>query len=234
VGRVLDALDSRTALLLVSDHGFTDFGTCFDLNAWLVEEGLMKLTADPAGLEEDETALYRLVDWSRTVAYGCGFSSLYLNLKGREGNGVVDPSEKADLAAKIAERIAAYRDPATGERPVARIDRREDIYSGPQLEEAPDMVIGTRPGYRMGWRTPIGGVGPTVLSPNHRHWDGDHILAPDYVPGTILSNAPLKVERATVLNVAPTVLSLLGLPASEDMDGAALELTEAPEGSRQA
>jgi len=219
LGELLGAVDSRTALIVVSDHGFTSFHTCFDLNAWLAAEGFMKLVCDPKEVGQDERSLYKLVDWSQTVAYGCGFSSLYFNLKGREGKGIVGPAATDGLARKIAERMKAYRDPKTGARPISRLSRREEIYKGPELGDAPDMVLDTCPGYRMSWETPVGGIADDILSPNEKHWSGDHIVNPASVPGTILSNLPLELSGAEVEDIAPTVLALLGLEPPADCDG---------------
>jgi len=225
LGQLLDRLDARTALLVFSDHGFTSFDVSFDLNAWLVSEGLMVLTGDPASKKDDEAALYKLVDWSRTKAYGCGFSSIYLNLKGREGEGIVEAAEAAGLTEQIARRLAAYRDPQTGRQPVPRVYQAKDIYSGSAMDEAPELVIGCSPGYRMSWQTAVGGVRADILQPNDRHWSGDHIVDPSYVPATILSNVPLDLQGATVFDVAPTVMSLLGLPPLADCDGHQLRFT---------
>jgi len=222
MGEVLDSLDGKTALILVSDHGFTSFDTCFDLNAWLVSEGLMTLTADPRDKTDDEKALYKFVDWSRTKAYGCGFSSVYLNLKGRESKGIVDADEVPALAQKLAERLTTYKDPRTGRHPVYRVHGRDDIYRGGEIADAPDLVVGFNPSYRMGWQTAIGGVAAEVLSPNEKHWCGDHIVDPSFVPGTILSNVGLQLSEATVLDVAPTILALLGLPQNEGVEGKSL------------
>ncbi|MHC4479696.1 MAG: alkaline phosphatase family protein [Planctomycetota bacterium] len=222
LGQLLDAMEPGTALVLISDHGFTSYHTSLDLNAWLVSEGLMTLREEPEGKTEDETALYKLVDWSKTLAYGCGFSSLYFNLEGREGNGIVKPGQRDELARRIADLMASLQDPKTGRRPVARISRREDIYGGPHLAEAPDMVLGTSPGYRMSWQTAVGGVGPDVLSPNRKHWSGDHIVEPSSVPGAILTNAPLNVAEAGAEDIAPTMLALLGLEVPEECDGRSL------------
>jgi predicted AlkP superfamily phosphohydrolase/phosphomutase len=222
LGELLGAMDGGTALVTVSDHGFASYDVNFDLNAWLVEEGLMTLTQDPADVPEEDTGLYRLVDWSQTVAYGCGFSSLYFNLRGRENNGGVLPSEADGIAARIAERMPAYTDPSTGLNPVVRVDRARDLYSGAALPDGPDMVVSTRPGYRIGWHTAVGGVCATVLSPNEKHWSGDHIVDPAAVSGTIMSNAPLNVAQASVLDIAPSALAILGVPIPEEMDGTSL------------
>jgi len=224
IGEILDSLDASTALLVISDHGFTGFDVGFDLNAWLVSEGLMTLTADPRKATGDQTALYKYVDWSRTRAYGCGFTGLYFNLKGREGKGIVDAREVPDLARNIAERLGAFKDPRTGSHPVHRISGRDDVYSGDEIADAPDLVLGFTPGYRSGWHTPIGGVAGEIFAPNEKHWGGDHIVDPSFVPGTILTNLPLDVTDATVLDVAPTVCTLLGMPPNEGVEGKTLTI----------
>ena len=132
------------------------------------------------------------------------------------------PSEADSLAGEIAERIERYTEPATGLRPVLVAARSRDIYSGPQLAQAPELIIGTRPGYRMSWQTAIGGLAEDVLSPNEKRWSGDHIVYPKFVPGTIMSNLKLDVGKAKVQDIAPTVLNLLGVKAPEPLDGQAL------------
>jgi hypothetical protein len=90
------------------------------------------------------------------------------------------------------------------------------------MDQAPEMVLSTGPGYRMGWQTAVGGVAPDVLSPNVKHWSGDHIVRPASVPGTIMSNVPLALDGASAHDLAPTVLAMLGLPAPAEGDGASL------------
>jgi predicted AlkP superfamily phosphohydrolase/phosphomutase len=221
LGEVLDSVDDSTALILLSDHGFTNYDTNVDLNAWLVSEGLMTLKSKPTKFDDDNTAIFRLVDWSRTKAYALGFSSIYLNLRGREGKGVVAADEADELSKKISERLAAYRDPS-GKAPIAASYDRRDIYSGFDNEVAPDIVVGFSPGYCMARTTAIGGVNPEVLSANERHWCGDHIVDPSTVPGTIMSNVPVDMSRATACDVAPTVLKLLGVGSPEECEGQSL------------
>ena len=226
VGELLGQMRDRTALIAFSDHGFTSFDTAFDLNGWLVTEGFMTLTEDPARKEDAERAFYNLVDWPRTTAYGCGFSSVYFNLKEREGNGIVASPETETLGREIAARLADYKDPATGQKPIHRVYTRGEIYHGGELAEAPDLVVGFRPGYRMNWQTAIGGVSSEILSPNDKRWSGDHIVDPSFVPGTILTNVPLDLTGAAAADIAPTALALLGVPHSADTDGRPLELKE--------
>ncbi len=226
VGELLGKVRDRTALMVFSDHGFTSFDIAFDLNNWLVAEGFMTLTDDPARKKDAERTLYNLVDWSRTTAYGCGFSSVYLNLKDREGHGIVAPSEAEALGKEIAARLADYLDPGTGRKPVHRVYSRGDIYHGGELADAPDLVVGFRPGYGMNWQTAIGGVSSEILSPNDKQWSGGHIVDPSFVPGTILTNLPLDLTGATVADIAPTALTLLGVPPDPESDGRPLELKE--------
>ena len=185
-----------------------------------------RLPEPRAGKTEDEAALYRLVDWSRTVAYGCGFSSLYINLRGREGNGVVDPSKQSETIEEIAARLEAYRDPQTGTQPVRVAYRGHQIHNGPHRSEGPDLIPGMAPGYRMGWQTAVGGLSVDVVTRNERHWCGDHIVDPAVVPGAILSNVPSRLADATVTNVAPTILGLAGLVADRVGESPPLELAE--------
>ena len=119
------------------------------------------------------------------------------------------------MALRIAEGLAAFRDPETGRRPVSRVYRAQDIYAGPHRGEGPDLVVACDRGYRVGNQTAVGGVGSRVVEPNLKQWSGDHIVAPSVVPAVIMANVPLQLEGATAYDVAPTAMSLLGLSMPE-------------------
>ena len=76
IGEVLSKIDSDTALMIVSDHGFTSFERCFNANSWLVENGYMTLKSKPTS--EDTGELFSLVDWEKTKAYSVGFGGIYI------------------------------------------------------------------------------------------------------------------------------------------------------------
>ena len=87
VGQVLAKMDEQTALIVLSDHGFNSFRRAAHVNRWLIENGYMSLKG---GDGKEGREIFQDVDWPRTRAYSLGFASLYLNLKGREGEGCVE------------------------------------------------------------------------------------------------------------------------------------------------
>ena len=99
VGKVLPAVDDETLLLICSDHGFAQFGRQFHLNTWLRDNGW--LTLKPGAEKKAETSVFD-IDWSRTAAYGMGFNGLYLNLKNREAQGIVEPESGAEADGPAA------------------------------------------------------------------------------------------------------------------------------------
>jgi len=212
VGRALDACDERTALLVCSDHGFCGFRRAVHLNSWLIGHGLMVLKDG-----DRNASLLRGVDWSATRAYALGFSSIYLNRKGREGRGIVTEADAPALAADVARKLGGLTDGASGVPAVERVYRREEIYAGERFAEAPDLVVGFRPGYRASWQTAVGGYPDGVIEDNLESWCGDHLVDPSHVPGILfLGGAGVSPATApaqpSVADVAPTVLRLLGLP----------------------
>ncbi|MEW6753125.1 MAG: alkaline phosphatase family protein, partial [Candidatus Latescibacterota bacterium] len=215
VGRVRRRLDEQSALIVLSDHGFTGFRRTLDLNAWLRERGYLAVTAD-AGAD-----MLEAVDWSRARAYAVGFGGIYLNLRGREARGVVAPGEEATaLARQIAAELLEVRDGHA--RPVSHVFRAAEVYRGPYAHEAPDLVVGLQPGYRVAWRTLTGGVGPCVFEDNPRPWSGDHSVDPAQVPGVLFCDRALAARQPHITDVAPTILDLLGVPVPPYMDGRSL------------
>jgi predicted AlkP superfamily phosphohydrolase/phosphomutase len=103
---------------------------------------------------------------------------------------------------------------------VRRLYRREELYSGPYFDEAPDLVVGFERGYRVSWQTSLGGIPPEVLEPNERRWSADHCsVDPAHVPGVLFSSRPLESADARIIDLAPTVLRKLGISAPPEMDG---------------
>ena len=209
VGELLRTVDKNTLLLVLSDHGFNSFRKSVHINSWLTQRGLMVLKNPPSDAEGDP--LFKNVDWGKTRAYALGFSSVYLNLEGREGKGVVNSRDAAGLKRKIALDLVELKDPNTGEKVIEQVYDGSKIYDGKYAEESPDLVIGFRPGYRASWQTAIGGVPAPLFSDNLKKWSGDHLIDPSYVPGVFFSNRRISRSNPTVLDIAPTVLDYLGI-----------------------
>lgn len=220
LGQVLDHVDKDTALMVFSDHGFTSFRCAVHVNRWLVQNGFMKL--EPG--HKEGGALFEHVDWENTRAYSVGFGSIYLNLKGREGRGIVSPGDEARrLKEGIRDRLLQIWDPKTGERILREVYFGEEIYRGPYAENAPDLVVGFRPGYRASWQTAIGETPPQeVLEDNLKKWSGDHLVDPYYVPGILLTNFRVQDPHPHLIDIAPTILKCFDISKPGEMEGNAL------------
>ena len=174
----------RTRLLIVSDHGFTRFDYKVNLNRWLIQNNylVVKDGSDP-GLGS--------VDWQKSKAYAVGLNSLYLNIQGREGQGCVTPDEIEPLRQKLYDELTVWKGPDN--RPVFQhVYFREEVFHGPYIPMAPDLVMGYASGYRASAETGLGKWKSEALTANNDHWHADHCIDPEVVPGVIFSNFDLK------------------------------------------
>jgi len=221
VGRALARADDATLFVVLSDHGFGSFQRGVHVNRWLLDHGLL---AVKPGLEPGEPAgdLLAGIDWGRTKAYAIGLGSVYLNIEGREGEGVVKPAEARELAVEIAARLRGLEDPHRGEVAVRDVKTREEIWHGPYAEDSPDLVVLFADGYRVSWGTALGAVPEGWFEDNVRKWGGDHIVDPPLVPGVLFMNRAFNGKAPHLLDLAPTVLDALGVPKGERMEGKSL------------
>ena len=213
LGIVMKNMDHDTTLIVLSDHGFAPFYRAFNLNTWLKEEGYATLTDDTEG------EFFQNVDWKGTKAYGVGFNGLYLNLKERELQGVVEPWEKKKLLDEISEKLLKVRDPENGEQVVSKVYRASEIYEGSYVKEAPDLVVGYNRGYRASWETVLGSFPKEILRDNLVKWSGDHLMEAELVPGILLSNKKIASENPALYDMAPTILAVFGIPKQKGMIG---------------
>jgi predicted AlkP superfamily phosphohydrolase/phosphomutase len=176
---------------------------------------------------------FNAIDWERTRAFADEnphYPQIWLNVQGREPKGIVSPgAEYESVRAAVAERLLAWKDPTTGQPVVNRVYRREDVYSGAHVDKAPDLSIdwNLTGGYSYVPRLsrpragaePIRRLRPSeregVTSGSHR----DHGIAAFFGDGVRAGATP---ARARIVDIAPTLLYLLGLPVPEDMDGTVL------------
>ena len=217
LGKVMRELSDDTLLLIISDHGITSFERAINMNNWLVENGFMVLK-EP--LNGEESPLFQKVDWTKTKAYSLGFTSIYVNLKGREVHGTVE--NKEPVVEEITEKLSKLVDSENSKQVVHRIYRSEEIYSGEFLKNSPDLIVGFNPGFRMSWQTAIGGFGEEVIIDNLKRWSGDHLVDPSFVPGVVFSNKELREKEANLIDIAPTILEALGVPLPTEIDGGSL------------
>jgi predicted AlkP superfamily phosphohydrolase/phosphomutase len=215
VGKTLPFVDADTALFVLSDHGFTSFRRGVNLNSWLRDNGYLHLKEDAFVSEP----FLEGVDWSRTRAYGLGLGGFYLNIKGREAQGIVEPGREAEhLKGEIIAKLSALRE-ATGESPIRTVYATGKLYRGPYLEAAPDFLVGYNEGYRASWDGAVGKVSENVLEDNEKAWSGDHCVDPVLVPGVLFSNLQIEAKDPGIEDLAPTVLGLFGVDPPAWMDG---------------
>jgi predicted AlkP superfamily phosphohydrolase/phosphomutase len=217
LGRLLRFADEDTAILLVSDHGAKrmDGGIC--VNEWLRREGYLHLKEEPDGptrLTPD------LIDWNRTTAWGEGgyYCRLFLNVEGREPEGIVPADQYERVRAELKDRLEGLGDDQG--RPIGTLAHRPEELYGEALGVAPDLLVYFGDLY---WRS-IGQVGTGTVhvfendtgpdDANHAH-EGLYILVADGVE-------PGRAEERDLRDVAPTLLRLLGEEVPADMEGTSL------------
>ena len=215
IGRLRERLTDDDVLMVISDHGFSSFRRGINLNSWLLEEGYLALRPGATGRAE----WLRDVDWSKTRAYCLGLTGMFINLAGREGLGTVAPRDAPALKAELQRKLNGLRDGETGEVGIREAFDPAALYSGPYLENAPDLLIGYNAGYRTSWACAQGVVAGPVFQDNARPWSGDHCIDPRLVPGVFFCNRRTATEDPALIDIAPTALRLFGIEPPPHMDG---------------
>ncbi len=272
MGALVQSLDDKTVVLVMSDHGAGPLHRMVNINRWLAENGYLRFSESgqryldrvrvnlvksvasayrrytPACLrsvvrrnlgmkyfdrlkgEMESTMFSSTVNWSETAAYALGAGgNIYLNLAGREPEGQISPGHRYnEVRADVGELLSKMVDPNTGQSVVRKVWLREDLYQGPYLERAPDLVIEWED-YRY-WgrgRYDISGVSvfeeietldfsALPLTGTHRPAGVLILSGPGVKPSVQLHNSKL-------LDLAPTILSILGRSVPEYMDGRILQ-----------
>jgi len=214
VGEIRSLLDDYTVLFIHSDHSVQRLDGRINLNEWLINEGYMTLKEYPSELNPFNDLK---VDWANTKAWATGYTGqIYLNVKGRESQGIVDPDDYYKLLNELTVKMLEIPDDE-GKPLNTQVFRKEDIHFGPYTEYGPDLFIhfdecrwniSEMVGYKKlySYDTPLG--------PD----DGGHgfygyfCLAGPGVP------AKGQYYGASLLNVAPTVLYYMDIPVPRGME----------------
>lgn len=221
VGKALSYLDENTLFISLSDHGFNGFRRGVNLNTWLFHNGFLALRD---GVQPDESAgdMLRHVDWQHTRAYSLGLSGIYLNIQGREKQGIVPVDEAESVKTALAAKLTGLLDQECSAIAIRHVHLREAVYCGPFVEEAPDLLVDFSPGYRVSWSSSLGGFDKNVVQDNVKKWSGDHIVDPDQVPGVLFMNRNFIGQTPKLQDMAPTILAALGVPRGAVMEGESL------------
>ncbi|HUS57890.1 MAG TPA: alkaline phosphatase family protein [Planctomycetota bacterium] len=252
IAQMRGLIDPDTTIMVVSDHGFMDLERIFHVNqlfanlGWLVieergigwaeqlgvtkgriKEFVQRLTNEQVGasLPDSEKQLLTLgafgLDMSRTRAWAWSGGEVFINLRDREPHGIVAPEEYNAFRKQIIDTIESVQD--NGRRLNVRVFTREEIYSGPLLEHAPDLMIELRePGYAMA--NHVTGTQPVEILPGRLFSvnggsGGTHTMDAIFTAAGPLMEPRLVLQNASIIDAAPTVLHLMGLPVPADMDG---------------
>jgi predicted AlkP superfamily phosphohydrolase/phosphomutase len=209
-----DALPDGTVLVVMSDHGFQPYTRKVHLNAWLRDNGYLVLKEG----KRTGQIVSGAVDWSKTRAYALGFNGLYINRKGREGQGIVEPSAVDALSAEISEKLLAWRD-EDGTEIVVRMDETAEAYTGPRTLEAPDLIVGYNVRYGGSDENTLGEITELLIEDNKSRWSGNHLMSPDVVPGVVLSTKKIEGEGFWLADLTATVLAHFGIEKPANMVG---------------
>jgi predicted AlkP superfamily phosphohydrolase/phosphomutase len=210
LGELAARLDDSTTLMWMADHGFCTIRKEVYVNRWLLDQGWLKLRNVPPdrakGLDEIDPS---------SVAYSLDPGRVFVRLRGREKEGCVAAgAEYEGIRDEIARAALQFRDEESGAPFFQAVYRREELYHGPYLEQAADLILAPHDGY-----DPKGLLYKETLTYKGDELVGMHTYddAMLYVRGHTL--AP---RRFSVLNVMPTILDLMGVPQPPHLDGESL------------
>ncbi len=216
IGKALEYTDDKTVLMVISDHGFTQFKRGVNLNSWLFQNGYLKLK--DGGITSGDW--FQNVDWDRTKAFSLGLSGIFINRRGREMKGIVEEGEEVGLLkTELIGKLTGLRDAEMGDVSIREVIDTEAVSTGPYTHDAPDLLVGYNAGYRSSWACAVGRVTEQVFEDNTKHWSGDHCVDPKIVPGVIFSNRKIAKENPHLTDIAPTVMKLFGIGIPGYMKG---------------
>jgi predicted AlkP superfamily phosphohydrolase/phosphomutase len=240
-------------VLIISDHGFGPATTrLFSTNSWLQQAGLLKRKRDlkssllrtashiawdlnrrtrfakrlpPRRVAAVRKAVRQGLAWNRTRAYcrkPSGIVAVNINLRGREPRGIVEPGQEyEELREEIIAKLRLLTDPQTGEKVMAEVYRNNEIYWGPKLNNVPDIIGVPNPRYYVDASV----FTRSIFADRSSRQRGQHYAQ---VKGILITSGPdvkpcEKIEGARLIDIAPTVLHMMGLPVPQDMDGRVLK-----------
>lgn len=219
VGELLEIVDDDTVILVASDHGGKRMKGAICINSWLVEQGLLKLRRPVEKISRLEEAD---IDWGKTVAWGWGgyYARIFLNVKGREANGVVDPDDYERVRDDIAERIRGIRGP-DGEEWRTVVLKPDEAFAECR-GDPPDLMVYFDDLY---WRSAgTMGHGGIYLPENDTGPDDAvHDKMGLYIYQDPKKDLGGKIDDLRIVDVAPTILKAMGIPIPRGMEGSPLK-----------
>ncbi len=215
IGELLSLIDEDTSVLVVSDHGTKGMRGAFCINQWLNQEGYLFLKEKPQKVKDLDKAS---VDWSKTKAWGWGgyYARIFLNVEGRESDGIVKRSQYDDVRKELTSRLLSVRDP-DGRLMATRVYKPEELY-GKFIGDAPDLMVYFDDLF---WRS-AGTLGHSslYLSENDTGPDDSvHAVEGIFILRDPRNRKGRNIGKISIYEVAPTLLNLMGESPGEGMEG---------------
>ena len=215
IGERLELLDDDTAVLVVSDHGAKPMLGGIAFNEWLKQEGYLTLEYQPDGIVPLEKCE---INWDKTLAWGSGgyYARLFLNVRGREPNGIIDPADYERVRDELVEKIAAITDPE-GRRISSVAYKPEEIYREVN-NIAPDLIVYFGD---LNWRS-VGSLGLNAVHTFKNDTgpdDANHAQEGLYIYYHPKAKGQGRGPGRHLMDVAPTILDLMGVPVPPGMQG---------------
>ena len=217
LGYVLENIDNETTLIIMSDHGFAPFYRQVNLNSWLLEQGYVTLKNPSLRGKSD---FFLNVDWKKTKAYGVGLNGLYLNVKGREKYGIVEPGDEYNqLIDRIKSELLSMVDPQNGKQVITLVVHPPREYHGMYKDQGPDLLVGYNKGYRVSWESPLGKFPKDIFLDNNEAWSGDHCIDNRIVPGVLMCNKKITMDYPVLYDLTVAVLDEFNVKPLPEMIG---------------
>ena len=236
-------------VLVVSPYGVGSFQHQVNLNNALIASGQLALRGSHDDLDQEieeivtgdnSNIFLSFADWSASRAYAMGLGKVFVNLEGREPQGIVAPGDYDGVVEELRTMLLGLRDPDSHEALVTSVRRRDELFTGPFVEpgtwtwrwldeaaEEPhhgfaDLYVEFAPRYRVSWNTTMGGLDTKLVTINDKGWSGGTVsMSADALTGLLASSHPLAHDGGVALQDVPaTLLALYGIdPAGAGLRG---------------
>jgi predicted AlkP superfamily phosphohydrolase/phosphomutase len=253
VGKLIQTAGEGVTTMIVSDHGFGPVYKSVSLNNWLMSKGYLTTNKKQASmnimghvraavsgmlpnklkyalkrrLKPSELSLFQNVDWASTLAYAEGASPrIFINNASRNLGGTIQDGEQyGAVRDRLISDLMGLTNPASGESIVDKVYKKEDIFKGDDLRNAPDLIVQFKKGYT---NYKKGNIKDQIVLNAEEASDflkNDADLTGDHLPnGILIMNGPSikrggAITDAEIVDIAPTVLYLLDTPIAENLDG---------------
>jgi len=247
IGSLISLLPPKGKLLILSDHGFGPMSSVIRLNSWLEKFGWLKYKVENVPIWDsarkvissfkrkipnkmlnfvrETLPIYKTIQWENSKAYSGSITEqgIFINLKGREPAGLVEPRNYEQLRSEIIETLEMWNDPNTGKKPFKKVFRREDVYQGLYTSLAPDIIFELLPGFTISNQDVKSRKGSALVEVIQDSPWGWHerkgifaLSGPEFIHQRVIHNAE-------IIDIMPTLLYLMGLKVPRGLDGVVLK-----------